>query len=475
MNEARKKINEIFSNFTNEQAGKSYVAQQFADYLIRHIRSGCLPPGTKFPSREHIHFITNLPYNKIDEAFSILRMNGCLKIGLGTPTEVIASEFTTLSTEKSIFKVHADFHCTPTNFMTATVEKKFSNLKGYHHEQINPKEEYTASRVFCTYLARTFNKTHDLTYQPENFYYANSYYLLMRAVGKSICGKKGVIVISRNANAALRDALNYQSIKIMEVDSDDQGIDTVQLAEICGHHQVCGVFIMSASNMPDCVTTSVPRLRSLLDLQQQYSFKIVDYNLMEPWLENQCSKLLNLAADPLQSIIYIYPINYTFKELNPDRAVAADAGLIKNIEAHLIAAEDVAQRSVAEAANQIFLSPQYKQMVADLQRHRREAVKMIREVFNATGYWSKSGINQDSGMAIFLKPLHGMFPPGTVEYLQGLGISVYDSSSYNGSCRGGIRMDFTHHIGSHRLKDLVVWVESVCRQFCEEYNRKKSR
>lgn len=467
MSKAIKTFDEIFRNFIFKRSDKRYLIQKYADYLSSYIHSGYLPFGYEFPTVAYLHIHNHLAYHVIHKALWLLSAKGYIKMGRGITTHVIFQSDRNGNYRNFKHQIYADYHCQPPNHLTVKTEKNFLNSKAFHMGHIRPGQENVISPSLIATAEMRFNEMHKLVYERNNFYYTHSYAFMIRSIIKAIYIKKGVMVISKQVDPQFRTALKSLSIKIIEVGSDEQGIDLTALQRICKIHKVCGVFIMSRASFPECNPTSAKRLRELLHLQEQHDFKIVENNFFEPWLIHQHNLLLSMAANPLKSIIYVYPFNYSVKEISEISCVAADAATINLIRMTVITDGKNARLSVAEATSEALLFPDYQLEKTKVRTQLAKAIAIIREVFNGTGYWDTFGISQDSGMAIFLRPMHGFFPSDAFSRLSKMGILIHDPKSYYGCASDGIRLDLTYYISNNNLKEIVVWVEEVCRKMCQ--------
>lgn len=472
MIKAEKIHDEIFMNFRFDIGEKAHLSQLYADYLSGFIRSGHLPVGYQFPTIEFIHAHNDLAYNVINKALFLLTAEGYLKLGRGIKTHVISDHSRLEANVKSKYEVYANFYCQPSNYITKVTERNYYKSKTYHMNNIPPGNENATSPSLIATFSKRFNNMHHQSYTPENIYYSHSYSLLMRSIGKAIISKKGVIVIPKNADGILRSALKFHYLKIIEIDSDEHGIDMIKLAQLCKVHHVCGVFMMSAANFPNCSSTSIDRIRNLFELQEKYHFKVVENNFFEPWLSNQHNQILSMAGNSLESVIYVYPVMYSIKDISQIKVVAAGAKIIEAIRLHVISEGNDAKLCVARAINEALLMPDYNSDRINVRVQLSKAVKIIKDVFNASGFWLKEGINQDSGMALFLKPVKGMFPADAFEQLKKWRIHVYNPKDYNGAAMDGIRLDLTYYLPNKNLREMIIWVESICREICQSKKKK---
>jgi DNA-binding transcriptional regulator YhcF (GntR family) len=459
---------EIFRNFICTQENKPFLSELYADYLASYILSGELYPGHLFPSVKELHEQNSLPYHVINEALKLLKSKGLIKTGRGIKTHVSQTKPAVKTNNDASLPLYADCHYLPYCSDTASIIKKYHKTKFYYSSIVPPQQENVISEELIDTLCINFNQLHHKQYTNENFLYVNSCFYLMRAIGRAIWEKNSVIVIPEKASTQLRNALKFEKLNTVTVKSDGEGIDIKDLDLICTQYKVTGVVIMSVANFPDCKAMSEKRISDLFQTQNLYGFKIIENNFYEPWLYNQQNKVLNGASNSLDTIIYIYPLNYFIKDISHLRAVAADTITIQKIKSHLVTHEVEWNYSLARSACSTLLLQEYATTCTNLRAQLHYSITMIRNVFSATNFWDAHGLNQDAGMAFLLRPREGSFPTHAVARLHEYGIQVYHPEIYMGDISQGLRIDLSYYLTSKTLETKVKKLERITRKICME-------
>lgn len=92
--------------------------------------------------------------------------------------------------------------------------------------------------------------------------------LLLERSSRVIVGKPNYPV----ANKAFEEA----GAEVIEVDVDDQGIDTDAIEIICGKEKINAVYVIPHHHYPTTVTLNVERRMKLLELSKRFSFAIIE-------------------------------------------------------------------------------------------------------------------------------------------------------------------------------------------------------
>ena len=92
--------------------------------------------------------------------------------------------------------------------------------------------------------------------------------LLLGAGSNVIVGKPGYPVANM--------AFGVTGANILEVDVDENGIDTEAIGRICQKKKIVAVYVIPHHHYPTTVTLSVERRMKLLELSRQYNFTIIE-------------------------------------------------------------------------------------------------------------------------------------------------------------------------------------------------------
>jgi GntR family transcriptional regulator/MocR family aminotransferase len=92
--------------------------------------------------------------------------------------------------------------------------------------------------------------------------------LLLNAASTIVVGKPGYAVADR--------AFEQTGAKIIAVNVDDKGMDTLAIERICKRKKIDAVYVIPHHHYPTTVTLSVERRVKLLELSRQFSFVVIE-------------------------------------------------------------------------------------------------------------------------------------------------------------------------------------------------------
>jgi DNA-binding transcriptional MocR family regulator len=459
------KVAAIFHNFDSANLRGKSAADAYVTHLRGHMRSGDLPNGTRLPARRILYENNKITYYAIKIALLQLSMEGFLLMKSGQRTVAQYPPIIGHQSKPEV-KLVGNYHCKPIRLHTNKPHDIYLKYLQKLLRTISPVDENSISYDLLNYTAVKFNDLYSSAYLTDNFYYSHDLRLMLQATVMSVYQPGTTIVIPAKTYSELPAILQLLGYPYVEIDMDNEGFDVDALAEVCTHHKVAAVFLMSRASYPTTVHTSAKRIKNLFSLREKKGFKIVEVDFFLPWLERKENPLLKLAGKNREEVIYIYPHTFLLKEMSDVTVVAAHTELRQQIRNNLKLIGAKAFKSVAEAMRRTMVHKGFlsaKRKIAELiQEHKM----LIQKVFMADDFWQREGLVNDAGLAIFLRPQHMALPKDCFSTLLAEGIVAVNPDWYSGAAEDGLRFDFSHYIGHHDFENKIKLVDQVCRSIC---------
>jgi hypothetical protein len=455
----------IFCNFDSANLKGKSAADAYVTYLMNHLRSGALPNGTRFPARWTIYKNNKITYYALDMAFQKLNVEGFLLMKSGQRRIAQYPPITGYQAKPEV-KLAGNYHCKPIRLHTNKPHHIYLKHLEDYQRAISPVDENSVSYKMLNYTAVKYNQLYTSGYLTDNFYYSHDLRFMLQATVMSIYQPGTKIVIPAKTYSELPAILQLLRYPYLEIGMDNEGFDVDALTEICTHHKVAAVFLMSRANFPTTVYTSEKRIRNLFSLREKAGFKIVEVDFFLPWLERKDSPLLQMAGKNREEVIYIYPQTFLLKEMSDVTVVAARTEVRQQIRSNLKLIGAKAFKSVAEAMRRTVVHKEFLSAERKIAKLIQEQKVLIKEVFMADGFWQRDGLVNDAGLAIFLRPQHNALPKECFSILLAEGIVAVNPDWYGGSAEDGLRFDFSHYIGHHDFEKNIKLVDQVCRSIC---------
>jgi hypothetical protein len=466
MDRNRKNVAAIFRNWNRYEFSDQNIAHQYAEFLINKLRSGHLPNGIHLPPRGYICQNNNITKYALDRALKEMKEYGYLLMKSGQrPTTQYPPKGGIWPVEKVEVEVEvfADYHIIPSRLQTINPLHIYQAYKNFYWHNPAPLYEDSVSASLREFTAVKYNEIYASGFQKDNFYYSHSLLFMLQVVLRSVYQPGALIVIPAKTYTKLPELLKGLRYKYLEIDMDNEGFNVDALADLCKHHKIAAVFLMSRASFPTTVSTSKMRTKDLFRLRKKNDFKIVEIDFFLPWLKRKANPLLKLAGASREHVVYIYPHSYLLWEISDVVIVSTQGELQQIIKKNLKDTGSHSSRAIAESMCFVMMHREFliaEQKIATLVQKYKIFIK---KVFMESRFWDMEGLLNDSGLAIFLRPQHNSFPTDSYSLLKAQGILAMNPNCYGGTAEDGLRFDFSYYIGHYDFEKKIRLVEHVCR------------
>lgn len=452
----------LSTDFAHTESKKRFLA----DRIIQYINQGNLIEMERFPSIREMIEATGLAKDTVEKSIAILRAEGYVitRIGIGSyvnyrfPQSALQqSRYAEITQQQKEYVIQADQYCVPHSNLSAqtSLDRIFLKYKSKYSKRAMASEQNTLVPALFHVLSGWLNNIYKTAYTAGNVYYCHDFHFILRMIAMAVARKNGVIVLPKNSCISVRNAFKSVHLKVIEVSIDHQGFCVDELEEVCRHHDVYGVYLMSNANFPDTIQTTMERLELLVGLQREYGFAIIEDDRYTSWFKSKGNRLLDLNRKNEIDIIYLRPVSLMHEQLCRLTVVAGKAERIVQISSLAEQSGNQAYQAIANATKDILVRGIDKEIELHMSAEIAEVTAVAQEVLSAGNLWMKEGVMQDAGMGFYLVPKKGRLPEDIFEKLNALNIRVVDPASY---CSGrdipGIRLSLAWYVGKKKLRCL---------------------
>lgn len=461
----------LITDFDHAESKPAFLAER----IVQYIEHGNLVDMEKFPSITRMVKATGISRDTIQKSLALLRAGGYIATRNGIGSYVIygapestlkQNRFPEFIQQPKESTIQADQFCVTVSHLSAQtfLDKAFMENKQKYYKLAKASEQNMLVPEFFHVLCGWLNNLYKTAYADHNVYYCHDFHFIVRTIAIVIARENGIMVVPKNSCITVRNAFESANLKLAEVSMDSKGFCVDELAELCRHHDVYGVYLMSNANFPDTVHTDAERLELLVDMQKEYGFTIIEDDRYASWFESKGNRLLDLNRKKDMDIIYLRPVSLLHEQLCRLTVVAAHEERIVQISHLAEKSGNQAYQSIANAAKDVLIKRIDKKVGLLMSKEIAEVTAVAREVLSAGNLWMEAGIMQDSGMGFYLVPRKGRFPEDIYEKLNALNISVVDPASY---CSGrdipGIRLSLAWYVGKKTLRYDLIKIVSVLK------------
>ncbi len=347
------------------------VYLQLVNVIIREINNGRLTSGLKIPGTREMATLLDLNRKTITIAYEELMAQGWLEIKPSRGTFI--SEALPHITYREIgpnvkrnkggimdcgFSFSASFEgpyyeAPPSNHLEidegspderiAPIEVIYRYSRSLIRSGVGRKllkyQDEKGDLVLRKTLVRYLAETRGLVNDFENIMITRGSQMAIYLAFQALVGEGDYVVVGDTNYAAANASILNAGAKLLQVNVDQNGINTDDLASICQTKKVRGVYITPHHHFPTTVTLSADRRMHLLKLAEQYKFAIIedDYDYDFHYASNPILPLASMDQQGL--VIYIGAFSKLLAPsirvgylVGPQRFVKAIARLRRNID-----------------------------------------------------------------------------------------------------------------------------------------------
>lgn len=305
-------------------------------------------------------------------------------------------------------------------------------------------------------LSLYLSETRGLNSSVENILITQGAQMSIYLAAQLLLTNASSIVVGKPNYPAANRTFEENGAKLIEVDVDEEGLDTKAIEVICKTQNISAVYVIPHHHYPTTVTLSVSRRMELLALSQQYSFAIIEDDYDYDYHYTSSPYLPLASADHNGNVIYIGSFS---KMLDPSLRI----GFMVAPENFIMQA--VALRRLIDVGGDGYMQNALANLIenGELKRHLKKAKKIYhdrrdflegllkKELKECVFYTVPSG-----GMTFWIQ----LFSKYSVSYLQQipqLKILRVDVE------KNGFRLGF-----ASRNEDELIEIVAVLKRFIEE-------
>lgn len=278
---------------------------QLANQLAKAIQLGYLPSGTKLFGTRQLSLILNLHRNTIVNSFQELEAQGWIEIVPNKGSYVLsqfAQKFqkTTIPTQFSInsYPKKTGFNFEQSIlldnpyesfnerlFLTdGTIDHRLAELKIpaklysaiLKRKTSISKINQSKNDYFLKNLANYLNLTRGLHISKENIVVTRSAEISLFLIAQILLKQNDYVAVSNLSYYKSNMIFQTQHSKIVQVKTDEFGLDTRDLRKLCEQQTIRFVYVTPHHHYPTTVTLSSQRRIELIQLSQEFGFAIVE-------------------------------------------------------------------------------------------------------------------------------------------------------------------------------------------------------
>jgi GntR family transcriptional regulator/MocR family aminotransferase len=443
---------------TIDQQRKISVYRQIAFSIADAIRTGKLKAGTRLPGGRELAKLLGVHRKTVIAAYEELSMQDWVVI---VPRKYVAvsDRIPSLKPQKwnsyDILPAYENDFILPVRKMDSSLTDRFlANAPeiliddGHPDVRLSPIDELLKTYRLHTSKKHTIRNAHMGTEQgtlklretlvhylsetrglnivPANILITHGAQMSIYLAAQLLLDKRSAIVVGKPNYPVANQTFIATGAQLIEVTTDDNGIDTDALEAICKKKKVTAVYVIPHHHYPSTVTLSVERRMKLLELSRQYSFAVIedDYDYDYHYTS---SPYLPLASNQHNgSVIYIGSFS---KILDPSLRI----GFM--IAPQNFISQCVALRKLIDVGGDGYMQNALAALIesGELKRHLKKAKKMYHHRRDFLDGLLKQKLNgfisyslPSGGMAVWIKLL-SQYPVMQLETIPELKIIQMDA------------------------------------------------
>jgi len=318
-----------------DKKSKVSVYKQIAFSIINAIRNGVLQPGMHLPSSRELSKILHVHRKTIIASYDELDAQGWITIyprkyvmvtknlpllqpqkwdeneitssyekNLNIPfrflTDIVEQE--TINSNIIIDDGHPDVRLSPINDLLKTYRSLTS--KNYIIKKANIGTTQGTLKL-REELVHYLSETRGLNISSENILITHGAQMSIFLTAQLLLNEKTSIIVGKPNYVMANQAFLQTKANVIEVDVDENGIDTDKIEAICKKKKINAIYVVPHHHYPTTVTLSVERRMKLLELSNQFSFAIIEDDYDYDYHYSSSPYLPLASANHNGNVIYI--------------------------------------------------------------------------------------------------------------------------------------------------------------------------
>lgn len=383
-----------------EKDSKIPVYRQIAISIINAIRNGTLKAGTHLPSsrelakllgvhrktaiagyeelnaqdwitiapRKHVSVSAHIPLlkpQKWNAATNVTSYENNFNLPFKTVNEHIKNVDTTIS-EVIIDDGHPDVRLSPIDELLKTYRSYTSKKHAIKDAHLGTEQGTITLRAE---LAKYLSETRGLNISAENILITHGAQMSIYIASRLLLHANSNIIVGKPNYPLANQTFEETEAKLIEVNIDENGIDTTAIEKICKKLKVTAVYVIPHHHYPTTVTLSVERRMKLLELSHQYSFTIIEDDYDYDYHYTSSPYLPLASANHHGNVIYIGSFS---KILDPSLRIGFMVAPKNFIE------QSTAFRTIVDVGGDGYMQNALASLIreVELKRHLKKAKKI---------------------------------------------------------------------------------------------------
>lgn len=289
-----------------DDKSKIPVYKQIAFSIINAIRNGILKPSTHLPSsralagllkvhrktiiasyseldaqewiviypRRYVMVAENLPTLKAQK-WDKIKPKSSYSNDLALPFRLMNDllKEDNLVSEIIIDDGHPDIRLSPINDLLKNYRRLTSRKHDIKKSHIGTTQGTLKLREE---MVRYLSETRGLNVSADNILITHGAQMSIFLSAQLLLGKNSAIIVARPNYPVANNTFANTGANLIEVNIDQEGIDTEKIEEICKQKKINAVYVVPHHHYPTTVTLSVERRMKLLQLSKTHSFAIIE-------------------------------------------------------------------------------------------------------------------------------------------------------------------------------------------------------
>ena len=289
-----------------DKKSKMPIYKQIALSIINAIRNGVLKPGTRLPSSRDLSEILNVHRKTVIASYDELDAQEWITI-YPRKFAIVSENLPLLQPQKwnknSSKHAYKNDFTVPFNVFDINIQQRDSTPKiiiddGYPDVRLSPINDLLknyrslTSRKYIvknTYFGRTqgtlklreelvhyLSESRGLNISADNILITQGAQMSIFLSAQLLLNKKAFIIVGKPNYPVANQTFLQTGANLIEVDVDENGIDTDLIETICKKKKINAVYVVPHHHYPTTVTLSVERTMKLLELSNKFSFAIIE-------------------------------------------------------------------------------------------------------------------------------------------------------------------------------------------------------
>ncbi len=317
------------------QKSKVAIYKQIAYSIINAIRNGVLKPGIHLPSSRNLAHILNVhrktiiaaykeleaqewitiyprKYTKVSENIPMLRPQKWNEININPPYDNdLNVPFRKVRNEVKkddsfsdivIDDGHPDVRLSPINDLLKTYRFLTSRKYGIKNAHIGTTQGTLNLRKE---LVQFLSETRGLNISTDNILVTHGAQMSIYISAQLLLNNNASIIVGETNYPVANKTFMEIGAKLIEVNVDNDGIDTYSIEEICKRERIDAVYVVPHHHYPTTVTLSVDRRMKLLELSKKFSFTVIEDDYDYDFHYSSSPYLPLASANHSGNVIYI--------------------------------------------------------------------------------------------------------------------------------------------------------------------------